>query len=108
MMAATGVITLRDVNIASVDRFRVTLRKDGAIWNLSAGSVQFVFEKPDRVTQLVVNATAENAAAGIFYYDTLVTDFDVTGQWTMNVRVTDGSVVKRYPYEIGFRVNDNP
>ncbi len=107
-MSTASDIDLGQVGIYSVKRFRVTIKKDGNPWDLSSGSVQFVFEKPDRSTQNSYAGVAENAAAGIFYYDTTTTDLDTTGRWTLNVRVTDGTVVDRYPYEIGFDVVDYP
>lgn len=107
-MPAVTTIDLGPVGLYSVKRFRATIKKDGVTWDLSSGSVQFVFEKPDRSTQLTFAGIAESAVSGIFYYDTTTLDLDTVGLWTLNVRVTDGTVVDRYPYEIGFEVVDYP
>lgn len=101
-------INLGEFNIASVDRIRITITKDGTAWNLSSGSVVLRFEKPDGETQFSRDMVAENAAGGIFYYDTTITDLDTVGYWNLGVWVTDGAVVKRYPYAITLHVNDNP
>lgn len=106
----TRAIDLGEFNTASVYRFGpVTIKKDGAAWDLSAGSVAFRFESPDRTTQTSVPATAlTDGSDGLFYYDCTVTDFTQVGDWTMGITVTDGANVTKYPYEIGFHVNDNP
>jgi hypothetical protein len=101
-MANTADINLGKFNVGSVDRLRFPLTKDGVPWNLSGGSVQLTFKKPDRVTVFTRAAVAENAAGGIFYYDTTTSDIDTPGWWTVSVQVTDGTVVKKYPYDIGF------
>lgn len=98
-------VDLGRFSVESVDRIRITILKDGTAWT-GIDSVDFVFEKPDRSTQFTRSAT--NEGSNVWYYDTTVTDFEETGDWTMNVRVTDGSIVKRYPYAIGFQVEDNP
>lgn len=103
---AVTEINLGVFNVGNVDRIRVTITKDGVAWNLTSGTVVFRFKKPDRTTTFDRNATAESASGGIFYYDTLTTDFDTAGDWTMTVIVTDGTVYKKYPYEIAFTVVD--
>lgn len=105
---ATLDINLGEFNTGSVDRIRATITKDGAVWNLSSGTVTLTFEKPDRATQFSRSMVAENAAGGIFYYDTTTTEIDETGWWTVTMTVVDGAVTKIYPYEIGFHVSDQP
>jgi hypothetical protein len=111
------VATLTDVdlswgtlNAGDVDRLRLVITKDGVPWDLTSGAVTLTFEKPDRATQFERAASAENAAGGVFYYDTTTTDFGTNdvGYWTATVKVVDGAVVKRYPHEIGFRVVNEP
>lgn len=108
--ATTKAIDLGEFNIASVYRFGpVTIQKDGATWNLSSGTVTFKFESPDRSTQTTVAASPlTDGSDGVFYYDCTVTDFTQTGDWTMGITVTDGANVTKFPYEIGFHMNDNP
>lgn len=106
-MATTREITFDDIATASVDRFEFTISKDGATW-VGADSVEFTFESPDRATQFTRSATLELPDAGLWYYDSTVSDFTTPGDWTMGVTVTDGAVVKKYPFEIGFHVNDVP
>ncbi len=104
-------IELDDVNVASVVRLGpVTLKRKGVVWDLSAGTVSFVLEAPDRTTQTTVAAVAfTDGSDGEFYYDTLVTDITQEGDWTMGISVTDGADGPfKFPYQIGFRANDNP
>lgn len=105
---ATTTLDLGRLSVGNVYRFRVTITKDGAAWNLSSGSVQIVFEKPDRSTTITQNMVAENAAGGIFYYDNAAAEIDTEGYWGLTIIVTDGTVVQRYPYEIGFHASSNP
>lgn len=107
-MPETREINLGEFSIGSTDRFRATITKDGVAWDLSAGTVTLTFEKPDRSTQFTRAMVAEDASGGVFYYDSTTDEIDTVGWWTCQVRVTDGSVVKRYPYEIGFFVVDEP
>jgi hypothetical protein len=107
-MGATRAIDLGEFNVSSTDRLRATITKDGAPW-AGIDSVALTLEKPDRSTVVgPVAMTLESDAAGIWYYDTTTTDLTTAGEWTAKVRVTDGSVVKTYPYEISFRVYDQP
>lgn len=104
---ATKEISLGEFNLASVDRLRATIKKDGVAWT-GIDSVQLIFEKPDRLTQFTRTMTVESDVSGIWYYDTLTTDLDTVGWWNITVKVTDGAVVKKYPYDIGLHVNDSP
>jgi hypothetical protein len=105
---ATKNITLETINIGSVRRHRVIIKKDGVVWNLASGVVTIRYEKPDRETQFDRTMIAEDATAGIFYYDTTTSEIDTTGWWTASIRVVDSTVTVWYPYVIGFRVNDQP
>lgn len=105
---STQQIDLGQFNIDNTDRIEVTVLKDEAPWDLTSGSVSFTFRAPDRSTQFVREATPSNAPLGVFYYDTTISDFTVTGDWTMAVKVVDGPVIKTYPFEIGFSVVDEP
>ncbi len=106
-MSDTKDIFLGEFNIGSVDRLRFTLEKDGDPWT-GIDSVAIVFESPDRSTKITRAAILEDDDAGIWYYDTTTVEIDEVGDWTVSVRVTDGAVVKRYPYEISMHVNDQP
>lgn len=103
----TKEIDLGEFNIASVDRLRTTLKKDGVLWT-GIDSVLLTFEKPDRATRFTRSMTNELPDVGVWYYDTTLTDLDVIGRWTLSVLITDGPIIKRYPYEISLTVNDNP
>jgi hypothetical protein len=50
----------------------------------------------------------ENDVTGEWYYDTVITDFVDAGYWTVRLRVTDGDVVKDYPYEISLHIKELP
>ena len=107
-MPRNASIVLPDVSVCSVDRFYVLLTLDWVPW--IGCTVQFVFQPPLGGAKITVNASLDtaNPANNGYYYDTLVTDITVTGRWTMGVHVTNGSIFKRYPYEIGFQVNAQP
>jgi hypothetical protein len=98
---------LGEFGLGSVDRLRFPLTKDGVAWT-AIDSVELVFEKPDRATQFSRAMTLETPDAGVWYYDTTTTDLDTVGFWTLNLRVTDGAVVKRFPGEISLEVRDQP
>ena len=104
-MSATAEITIDRINVAGVDRIRATITKDGSAWNLSSGSVVATFHPPTG-SSFDRTMTAESAAGGIFYYDTAVADITVVGWWRVSIKVTDGTVVKVYPYKIGFKAVD--
>lgn len=109
-MSSKGAIKLGRVNRGATRRIRFTITKDQIPWNLSGGgaTVTLRFEKPDRATSFVVTMTPENAAGGIFYYDTLTTDLDTPGYWTLGARVQDGPTDETYPDEISLVVEDQP
>jgi hypothetical protein len=106
----TRDLTLDDLSLASVERFRVTVRKDGAAWDLSDGTVTIKLVRPDKTVSVEAEMTAEDGEGGVFYYDTLVTDLDEAGYWSASLRIVDNApavpVSKDYPYSIGFYVAD--
>jgi hypothetical protein len=107
---ATKEITLRPINVASVERLAFPLSKNDEPW-LGIDSVVFRFEAPDRSTTFDRAGVLETPDAGVWYYDTTITDFpdsDSVGMWTIGVFVTDGTVVKRYNYEIALEVVSHP
>ncbi len=93
-------------NLAATVRLRETITKDGVPWS-GIDAATFLFRKPDGT---IVSRTGvlEDDTQGIWYYDTLTTDFDVVGEWYMTVAVVDGSVSIRYPWKITFNVVSNP
>jgi len=94
-------------NIGNVDRLEVTAKKDGAAWNLTGGSVSLTFLSPSGQT-FSRDCVAGVAASGLFYYDTLTTDFTEVGLWMVAVTATDGSIVKTYPYDITMELVSQP
>lgn len=107
---ASKEVLLNPINIASVERLAFPIVKNGEAW-VGIDSVTFRFEAPDRSTTFDRSATLESPDAGVWYYDTTVTDFpdtDSLGMWTLGVYVTDGGIVKRYPWEISFEVVSQP
>lgn len=102
----TGEIDLGVLSVRSVERLRFPLTKDGEPW-VGVDSATIVLKDPDGVqtTHAMSNETPD---AGVWYYDLTITDVTTAGRWEANVRVTDGAVVKRYPYEIAFQANDEP
>jgi hypothetical protein len=108
-MGTTADINLGRFNVKGVDRFRVSITRDGSPWDLTGGTVTFTFMAPDRMTAFTRNAVIENAQGGLCYVDTTVSDFLVPGWWDLAVTVTDVSgIVKTYPFSIGFRVDSQP
>lgn len=107
-----GAVDLGKFCAASVDRigpFDIT--KDGIAWT-GISSVTFTFEAPDRETQFTRAGTLLTVGGADWYYDTLVTDIAAEeaslGNWTVGVKVVAGAVVKYYPHEIYFEVNQLP
>lgn len=101
---ATEDIQLGKFSIASTDRLRFTLSKDGAAWT-GVDSVSLTFRRPDG-TEIIRAATLESGA--VWYYDTLTTDLLVPGSWLLGVTVTDGALVKTFPHAISLAVFDRP
>src|SRR5262245_53939655 len=93
--------------VGSVDRLQLHITKDGVAWS-GIDSVVLTFEAPDRVTQFSHNMVLGDDATGLWYYDTTVNDLTVPGYWTIGVKVTDGVVVKKYPYPISMYVSEEP
>lgn len=103
---ATKEINLGPININSVETLRFPLYKDGEPW-IGIDSVEAVFEAPDRETQFTRALEKETPDAGVWLYTTdNVGDVDTGGWWTVALTVTDGTIVKTYPYEIGFEAVD--
>ena len=107
-MPAVGDLDLGVFHVNSVDRFRVTVKKDGVPWADLQG-VTLVVESPDRATRQTFPMLAEDVSEGVWYYDTDPADIAETGWWTATVEVeAAGGIVKRYPHEIGFLVTSQP
>lgn len=104
---ATYDISLGEFNIASTERLRCTIKKNGSAWT-GIDNVEFIFEKPDQATQFTRNAVLETPDAGVWYYDLTTTDIVTAGYWRLTVKVTDGAIILRYPYSIDFHVTDLP
>lgn len=106
---ATGAYALGTFNIASVDRLRFTLTKDGVTWD--PGTVNLYFEQQQGSGLTLTKTAITRESAGVFYYDTLVTDFPApayAGSWKVAVEGIDGAVRKRYPFDISFLMNNQP
>ena len=97
-------VDLCDFAMESVDRVRVTVKKDGVAWT-GADSVLFRFVAPD-TTETDASATNELPDEGVWYYDTTTSTFTQEGDWVLRVKVTDGSVVKWFPGDVRFTVRD--
>lgn len=105
---ATTDIDLGVFNVNSVDRIRLAITKDGVAWT-GIDTVKLVFEDPDGNEGDPVDATLEAPDAGVWYYDTTTSGpLDATGRWRLGVKITDATIVKWYPFEISFQVNDQP
>lgn len=105
--ARTKSISLQDKAYNGVHRFRFIIKKDAVVWS-GIDSITATFEKPDRETEFTVSLIAESIPDGIWYYDSVYGDLDEVGYWSLSLEVTDGTIVIEYPYEIGFRVTNNP
>lgn len=93
-------INIGEFRVGCTDRIRATIKKDGTAWS-GIDSVTLTFNRPDGTT-FQRSMTLESG--NIWYYDTLTTDIDQEGVWTLDVRSVDVNLVKRYEYEIGFMV----
>lgn len=82
----------------SVDRIRITIKKDGVAWT-GIDSVTLRLRDPDG-NESDLAMTLETPDAGVWYYDTLTTDIDESGDWTAGLKVVDGAITKWYPGEI--------
>lgn len=84
-------------------KFRATITKDGAVWDLTAATVTIVFVPPYSAAEFSKTVTKENAAGGIVYYVTaagLTPDLDVAGQWKLYFHILDGTLdLTTEPYE---------
>lgn len=89
--------TTQQVLVAnSTYRFRLTARKDGAVWDLTDAAVYLIlrrgFGEPASVQK---TATVESAAGGTAYYDCTVDDLDGgpgEARWRRQWRVVQGSL----------------
>lgn len=104
---STGAVDLGLLPVAGTKRLRATIKKDGAAWT-GIDSVQLTLEGPDRSTQTAHAMVMETPDAGVWYYDTVAADINAEGYWTLTLQVTDGTVVLKYPHEIGFLAVGQP
>lgn len=105
MAVLTKTIDAGVYHVESVDRIEFTIKKDGELW-LNIDSVVLSFRSPDGTT--IFNRSMVLDSGAVWYYDTAVTDFIEVGSWTVKVTITDGAIVKSYPYEVGFEVTEQP
>jgi hypothetical protein len=103
-MSTTAEIDLGLFCVGNTDRIQFTLNKDSVGW-APIDSVVVTFERPDATlfARDMVNLSGE-----VWYYDTTTSDLDQRGVWRAAVVVTQGNVVKKYPYEIILTVTDRP
>lgn len=101
-----SLIDLGDININSVNRYSITVKKDGAAWDITGGAVTFTFHPPSAGTLLNRSATILTPASGLCYYDSVTTDITVAGNWAISIRVVVGSIDLTYPGAIKFRAVD--
>lgn len=114
-MATTREIDLGVFHLRNVERIKLTLQKDGVAWT-GIDSATLILEAPDRTTQKERTMVLVTPDAGVWYYDTVgdpddatvTADLDQAGTWTATVYVVDGTVKKKYPYEIYFEVTSHP
>lgn len=78
--------------------FRLEAKKDGAVWNLSSGSVRLLLYRPDGLV-IARNAAAVDAPGGIF--ECVVSGLDLPtnqiGRWFRRWEVTFGGAVYQIP-----------
>ena len=103
----TGEIDLGVFAAGSVDRIRFAILKDGAAWT-GIDSVKLVLQDPDGTESAELDMTLETPDAGVWYYDTPTSAFTAEGPHRAGVKVTDGSIVKWYPFEVYIKVVDHP
>lgn len=70
----------------STQRFFLYASKDGAVWNITGATVTLVLTDPLGVVT-TKTATISDAANGVAYYETLVTDITLAGSWLRRWRV---------------------
>lgn len=103
-MSTTAEIDLGVFCVGNTDRIQLTIDKDAVAWPGIDGVV-LTFERPDYIS-FTRDMTLLDGE--VWYYDTTTSDIDLVGVWRLAVTVTDGSVVKKYPYEITMTVTDQP
>lgn len=82
-----SVVHVNDAGVV----FIITVSDESGPVNLTtAQSVNLVFQKPDK-SILTVDCTVFNANAGIVHYVSTVNDFDQSGRWRVQAKVTFAS-----------------
>lgn len=99
-------MTLPYYAVGNTHKFRDTISKDGAVWDLTTATVYLVLVTPSGNELPAKVATIENAASGIAYYTTTTLDLNVPGLWRRYWRVTDvGGTIDLVDGMIAFTVN---
>lgn len=80
------------LTVGSQYQFEETITKNGAVWDLTGATVLIFFKRPDATT-FSQAATIANAAAGQVTYDSLTTDLNMAGDWTLSWKITLGGKV---------------
>jgi hypothetical protein len=102
---ATKSISLDRIGTLSDGRLEFTILKDGSPWTLD--SVTLVFYSPSRVTFFSRGMTWDSVNS-VWFYDIQDDELTEEGVWSIRVTVVDGSVQKRYPYEVALPVAEYP
>ncbi len=84
--------------------FKLTAKKDSAVWDITGATVTFYLMKPDGTILSPFTATLSSPTLGIAHYQVATTVLSVAGKWQRQWKVvTSGSVVM-WSGEIVFRV----
>jgi hypothetical protein len=76
---------------ASTYRMKLTARKDGVIWDLTAATITLILRSPSG-TVSTKSASILVAADGTAYYDLTISDVTTEGRWRRAWRVVQGSL----------------
>lgn len=95
------------LTVGSTYRFRVTVQKDSATWDLSAATVQLKMRKPAGTILTFSASLVSGGTGGIAQYESDTVDLDTAGVWRRSWWITDGDVVAR-SIPVSFAVISTP
>lgn len=101
--SGSGDVRLSDKSVGGTYRFEFPLTKNDDVWT-EVDSVAILFVRPDGTTVGPYECTLIEPDEGVWFYQTVPTDLDTVGYWSIRMTVTDGPVEIVWPYEIAFRV----
>jgi hypothetical protein len=83
---------MNQLTVGSQYRFRATITKDGAVWNITGATVTLHLKNPSGTTS-IKSASILSATNGQVYYDSAAADLDVAGQWKRSWKISLSGVI---------------